>query len=123
MDTTEWTAHTGNGKRAVVPGGAGFLGSHLCAKLLDHGFSVTAIDNLSTGNTRNLAALHDRGNFIFRKHDVVQPTGIQADWIFNLACCASPQHYQRDPERTVRTRSFCYGAGHQRASAPDIRGR
>ena len=103
MDTTEWTAHIGNGKRAVVTGGAGFLGSHLCAKLLDHGFSVTAIDNLSSGNIRNLAALHDRGHFTFRKHDVVQPTAIEADWIFNLACCASPQHYQRDPEQTVRT--------------------
>jgi UDP-glucuronate decarboxylase len=103
MDTTEWSAHIGKGKRAVVTGGAGFLGSHLCANLLHHGFSVTAIDNLSTGNRRNLATLHDRGNFTFLKHDVVQPFSIQADWIFNLACCASPKHYQRDPEQTVRT--------------------
>src|SRR5690348_15191460 len=73
MDTTEWSAHIGKGKRAVVTGGAGFLGSHLCANLLHHGFSVTAIDNLSTGNRRNLATLHDRGNFTFLKHDVVQP--------------------------------------------------
>lgn len=91
------------GKRAVVTGGAGFLGSHLCARLLDAGMEVVAVDNLVTGRLTNLASLRDRAGFRFVHHDVVEPIRIDADWIFNLACCASPRHYQRDPEKTVRT--------------------
>src|SRR5262252_5762919 len=89
--------------RAVVTGGAGFLGSHLCARLLEEGFSVVAIDNLVTGNLQNLEPLLTHSSFRFLKHDVTVPIGIEADYIFNLACCASPQHYQRDPEKTMRT--------------------
>jgi UDP-glucuronate decarboxylase len=103
MDAITRDANLGKGKRAVVTGGAGFVGSHLCAKLLECGFSVIAIDNLASGNLRNLAPLHDRGPFRFIQHDVVTPLPITADWIFNLACCASPTHYQRDPEQTIRT--------------------
>jgi UDP-glucuronate decarboxylase len=90
-------------QRAVVTGGAGFLGSHLCARLLHDGFQVVAIDNLVTGNLNNIAALRASDKFRFVEHDIVEPIELEADWIFNLACCASPQHYQRDPEKTVRT--------------------
>ena len=90
-------------KRAVVTGGAGFLGSHMCARLLREGFTVLALDNLVTGNLQNLDPLRGREAFRFSKHDVTAPLEFDADYIFNFACCASPQHYQRDPEKTVRT--------------------
>jgi len=90
-------------QRAVVTGGAGFLGSHLCTRLLHEGFHVVAIDNLVTGNLRNIEPLRAAEKFRFIEHDIVEPLELEADWIFNLACCASPQHYQRDPEKTVRT--------------------
>ena len=93
----------GRGQRAIVTGGAGFLGSHLCARLLDQGFDVIALDNLVTGSERNLRALRDNRRFRFVRHDVTSPWRGEAQRIFNLACCASPQHYQRDPEKTVRT--------------------
>lgn len=93
----------GAGKRALVTGGAGFLGSHLCARLLEDGYQVVAMDNLVTGSVRNLRPLLGRGSIEFVKHDVTQPIDIDADRIFNLACCASPQHYQADPEKTLRT--------------------
>ena len=90
-------------RRAVVTGGAGFLGSHLCIRLLDEGFHVTAIDNLSSGSLRNVAPLLARDAFRFIKHDIIAPIGVEADFIFNMACCASPPQYQRDPEKTLRT--------------------
>lgn len=90
-------------RRAAVTGGAGFLGSHLCARLLDDGFTVTALDNLVTGRIENLQSLIGRPGFRFVRHDVTVPCALDADWIFNLACCASPVHYQRDPEKTMRT--------------------
>ncbi len=90
-------------KHALVTGGAGFLGSHLCARLLRDGHQVTALDNLVTGSRRNIEALREHGSFRFVSHDVTLPFDIDADLYFNLACCASPQHYQRDPEKTVRT--------------------
>lgn len=93
----------GAGKRALVTGGAGFLGSHLCARLLQDGYSVIALDNLSTGSVRNLQPLLGRGPIEFVRHDVTQPIDVEVDRIFNLACCASPQHYQADPEKTLRT--------------------
>jgi len=91
-------------RRALVTGAAGFLGSHLCARLLRDGFSVVAMDNLASGSMHNIEPLL-RGNdsFKFTRHDVTVPIDVEADYIFNLACCASPQHYQRDPEKTVRT--------------------
>jgi UDP-glucuronate decarboxylase len=89
---------------AVVTGGAGFLGSHLCARLVDDGFSVLAIDNLVTGDLNNLDALLGHPDFRFVRHDVTVPIELdKADWIFNLACCASPPQYQRDPAKTIRT--------------------
>lgn len=94
---------SGAGRRAVVTGGAGFLGSHLCARLLAEGIEVVAVDNLVTGRLRNLERLRSHPSFRFMRHDVVEPLQVDADWIFNLACCASPRHYQRDPEKTVRT--------------------
>ena len=78
-------------RRAVVTGGAGFLGSHLCARLLQQGWHVTAIDNLVTGSLRNIAPLLAREHFRFLKHDVISPLALEADVIFNLACCASPR--------------------------------
>lgn len=91
------------GKRALVAGGAGFLGSHLCARLLQDGFEVVAVDNLVTGSLSNLEPLLRSKAMSFVEHDITQPLDIPADRIFNLACCASPQHCQADPERTVRT--------------------
>ena len=90
-------------RRAIVAGGAGFLGSHLCARLVGRGWEVLALDNLVTGSESNLAALRDHERFRFVRHDVTVPWRGDADWIFNMACCASPKHYQADPEKTVRT--------------------
>ncbi|HZP66325.1 MAG TPA: UDP-glucuronic acid decarboxylase family protein [Rudaea sp.] len=90
-------------KRAVVTGGAGFLGSHLCSRLLREGYSVVAIDNLASGSAQNIEPLRRYDTFKFIRHDITVPIDVEADYIFNLACCASPQHYQRDPEKTVRT--------------------
>ncbi|HEX7369392.1 MAG TPA: UDP-glucuronic acid decarboxylase family protein [Rhodanobacteraceae bacterium] len=103
MDAMDWDAQRSNGRWAVVTGGAGFLGCHLCAELLRQGFGVTAIDNLSTGSLDNITPLLGHARFRFRRHDIVSPATMKADWIFNLACGASPQHYQRDPEKTIRT--------------------
>ncbi|MDQ3288014.1 MAG: SDR family oxidoreductase [Pseudomonadota bacterium] len=91
------------GKRALVAGGAGFLGSHLCARLLQDGFEVIAVDNLVTGRLRNLEPLLRLEAMSFIEHDITRPLDIRVDRVFNLACCASPQHYQADPEKTVRT--------------------
>jgi len=91
------------GRRALVTGGAGFLGSHLCARLLEQGYEVLALDNLATGSERNIAHLRDSKAFRFVRHDVTLPWRGSVERIFNLACCASPRHYQADPEKTVRT--------------------
>lgn len=89
--------------RALVTGGAGFLGSHLCDRLLRDGHEVIALDNLFTGTKRNIAHLLGRADFEFVRHDVVQPVLVEVDWIFNLACPASPVHYQYNPVKTVKT--------------------
>jgi UDP-glucuronate decarboxylase len=89
--------------RCLVTGGAGFLGSHLCERLLGLGHEVIAIDNLFTGKEENIEHLKRRSSFRFERHDVVVPTDLKVERIFNLACPASPQHYQRDPVKTVRT--------------------
>jgi UDP-glucuronate decarboxylase len=86
-----------------VTGGAGFVGSHLCSVLLDQGHDVICLDNFQTARQGNLAGLVDRPGFSLVRHDVEQPIAVEADAIFNLACPASPVHYQRDPVRTVRT--------------------
>ncbi|MCO6439058.1 MAG: SDR family oxidoreductase [Phycisphaerae bacterium] len=89
--------------RVLVTGGAGFLGSHLCDRLLEDGHEVVAVDNLFTGSKRNIKHLLGRTDFEFIRHDVVQPILLEVDWIFNLACPASPIHYQYNPVKTVKT--------------------
>jgi UDP-glucuronate decarboxylase len=89
--------------RILVTGGAGFLGSHLCDRLLDLGHEVLAVDNLYTGQKRNLHHILDNPNFEFIRHDVTIPLYVEVDAIFNLACPASPIHYQSDPVQTLKT--------------------
>lgn len=89
--------------RVLVTGGAGFLGSHLCDRLLRDGNDVVALDDLSTGSRDNIKHLFGRKDFRFVLHDVTTAYDVQADWIFNLACPASPIHYQRNPIKTVVT--------------------
>jgi UDP-glucuronate decarboxylase len=91
------------GKRILVTGGAGFLGSHLCERLIRDGHEVICLDDLFTGSRRNLDALLENHRFEFIRHDVCQPMHIECDEIFHLACPASPIHYQRNPVRTIRT--------------------
>lgn len=90
-------------KKALVTGGAGFLGSHLCKRLLDDGFEVTCLDNLFTGTKRNIADLLGHERFAFVQWDITQPYRGQFDEIYNLACPASPIHYQRNPLETLWT--------------------
>jgi UDP-glucuronate decarboxylase len=89
--------------RVLVAGGAGFLGSHLCERLLGRGARVTCLDNLHTGSKRNVEHLLRNPSFDFVEHDVTQPFHTQVDQIYNLACPASPAHYQADPVRTMKT--------------------
>ena len=90
-------------KRYLVTGGAGFLGSHLCERLLAEGHEVLCVDNFYTGNKRNVAHLLDDHRFELVRHDVTLPLYVEADEIFNLACPASPVHYQNDPVQTTKT--------------------
>ena len=90
-------------KRILVTGGAGFLGSHLCDRLLAAGHEVVCADNLFTGAKRNIAHLHGHPRFEFLRHDVTFPLFIEVDEIWNLACPASPIHYQHDPVQTTKT--------------------
>jgi len=90
-------------KRVLVTGGAGFLGSHLCEQLLDHGHDVLCIDNYYTGRRSNVAHLLDNPSFEIMRHDVTFPLYVEVDEIYNLACPASPIHYQRDPVQTTKT--------------------
>ena len=90
-------------KRILVTGGAGFLGSHLCDRLLDEGHEVLCADNLFTGTKRNIDHLHGHPHFEFIRHDVTFPLYVEVDEIYNLACPASPIHYQHDPVQTTKT--------------------
>jgi len=89
--------------RALVTGGAGFLGSHLCERLLDRGAHVICLDNLFTGRKQNIEHLLSNPRFEFMQHDVTNSIYVQADEIYNLACPASPVHYQLDPVHTTKT--------------------
>jgi UDP-glucuronate decarboxylase len=89
--------------RALVTGGSGFLGSHLCDRLLERGYDVLCADNLFTGQKRNIAHLHSNPRFEFIRHDITFPLFVEVDQIFNLACPASPIHYQHDPVQTTKT--------------------
>lgn len=91
------------GKRILVTGGAGFLGSHLCERLLEQGNDVICMDNLFTGSKDNIRHLLDNPYFEFIRHDVVEPMTVEVDQIYNLACPASPVHYQFDPIKTAKT--------------------
>ncbi len=90
-------------KRIVVTGGAGFLGSHLVDRLVEAGHDVVCVDNLHTGSLDNIAHLRDHPGFEFLEHDITFPLDIEVDEIYNLACPASPIHYQLDPVRTTKT--------------------
>jgi UDP-glucuronate decarboxylase len=90
-------------KRILVTGGAGFLGSHLCDRLLDAGHEVLCLDNMYTGTKRNIDHLHANPRFEFMRHDVCFPVYVEVDEIYNLACPASPVHYQHDPVQTTKT--------------------
>ncbi len=89
--------------RALVSGGSGFLGSHLCDRLIGRGQDVLCVDNLFTGQKRNVAHLHGNAKFEFLRHDVTFPLFVEVDQIWNLACPASPVHYQHDPVQTTKT--------------------
>jgi UDP-glucuronate decarboxylase len=92
-----------NIKRVLVTGGAGFLGSHLCELLVNQGHDVICLDNFFTGQRANIAHLYKRPNFEFMRHDVTFPLFVEIDEIYNLACPASPIHYQFDPVQTTKT--------------------
>jgi len=89
--------------RVIVTGGAGFIGSHLCARLIDEGHEVVCVDNFSTGRLDNVSDLIERWNFKVLHHDITAPFDLAAQQIFNLACPASPAHYQADPIQTLKT--------------------
>lgn len=91
------------GKRILVTGGAGFLGSHLCERLIKEGNDVICLDNLFTGNKDNIRHLLGNQYFEFIRHDIVQPIVMEVDQIYNLACPASPIHYQYNPIKTTKT--------------------
>jgi UDP-glucuronate decarboxylase len=89
--------------RVIVTGGAGFLGSHLCERLLENGANVICVDNYFTGTRRNIDRMIDHYRFDLIRHDVTFPLYVEADQIYNLACPASPIHYQHDPVQTTKT--------------------
>jgi len=90
-------------RRILVTGGAGFLGSHLCDKLINEGNDVICVDNLFTGNKDNIRHLLGHPYFEFIRHDITEPLYVEVDQIYNLACPASPIHYQHDPIKTGKT--------------------
>ncbi|MBO6148285.1 MAG: SDR family oxidoreductase [Lachnospiraceae bacterium] len=91
------------GKRILVTGGAGFIGSHLCGRLLSDGHDVICADNLFTGTKRNIEKYLDNHRFEFLRHDVTKELLVEVDQIYNLACPASPVHYQYNPVKTMKT--------------------
>ena len=95
-------------KRVLVTGGAGFLGSHLCEKLLKEGNFVICLDNLSSGFKENISIFETNNNFEFIEHDVIESIDLSVDQIYNLACPASPKYYQKNPIKTFKT--SIYGA-------------
>lgn len=98
-------------KRVLVTGGAGFIGSHLCEKLINEGYQVICLDNFFTGNKKNIEHLLEKPDvFTLLEHDVINPILVEVDEIYHLACPASPIHYQEDPIFTIKTSFF--GAYH-----------
>ena len=90
-------------RRILVTGGAGFIGSHLCSRLVSEGNDVICVDNLFTGTKKNIEGLLDNHHFEFLRHDVTQELLVEVDQIYNLACPASPVHYQYNPVKTMKT--------------------
>ena len=90
-------------KKILVTGGAGFLGSHLCKKLLEEGNEVLCLDNFFTGSKRNIIDLQSYPYFELVRHDITRPIDLEVEEIYNLACPASPIHYQYDPIKTIQT--------------------
>ena len=101
--STERSSRYSVQKRVLVTGGAGFIGSHLCARLIEQGHQVLCVDNFFTGTRNNIAPLLGHSSFELIRHDVTFPLYIEADEIYNLACPASPIHYQFDPVQTTKT--------------------
>jgi UDP-glucuronate decarboxylase len=101
--STERSSRYSVQKRVLVTGGAGFIGSHLCARLIEQGHQVLCVDNFFTGTRNNVATLLDHPSFELIRHDVTFPLYIEVDEIYNLACPASPIHYQFDPVQTTKT--------------------
>ena len=106
-------------KRILVTGGAGFLGSHLCERLVNEGHDVLCLDNFFTGTKKNISHLLGKPNFELIRHDLVRPVFIETDEIYNLACPASPVHYQYNPVKTVKTSVM--GAIHMLGLAKRVR--
>ncbi|MBW1777821.1 MAG: SDR family oxidoreductase [Deltaproteobacteria bacterium] len=106
-------------KRILVTGGAGFLGSHLCDRLVTEGHDVMCLDNFFTGTKKNIANLLGKPNFEVIRHDLVHPLFVETDEIYNLACPASPVHYQFNPVKTVKTSVM--GAIHMLGLAKRVR--
>jgi len=108
-------------QRVLVTGGAGFIGSHLCQRLLDDGHEVVCLDNFFTGRRRNITHLLSNTDFELLRHDLVNPLLIEVDRIYNLACPASPVHYQYNPVKTIKTNVL--GAIHMLGLAKRVRAR
>ncbi|MEM6749002.1 MAG: UDP-glucuronic acid decarboxylase family protein [Planctomycetota bacterium] len=89
-------------KRILITGGAGFLGSHLCERMVDAGHDVICLDNLFTSQKSNIGPLLDRPNFEFIRHDITEPITLEVDQVYNMACPASPVHYQYNPIKTMK---------------------
>jgi UDP-glucuronate decarboxylase len=108
-------------KRVLVTGGAGFIGSHLCERLLHDGHEVVCLDNFFTGRKVNIGHLMDQPGFEILRHDITNPLFVEVDWIFNLACPASPVHYQYNPVKTIKANVL--GALHVLGLAKRVRAR
>ena len=108
-------------KRVLVTGGAGFIGSHLCERLLAEGQDVLCVDNFFTGTKDNIAHLIGNPHFELMRHDVTFPLFVEVDEIYNLACPAAPIHYQYDPVQTTKT--SVHGAHNMLWSAKRLKGR
>ena len=107
--------------RVLVTGGSGFIGSHLCEHYLNQGAEVLCLDNLFSSSKRNIYSLVENPAFEFIRHDITQPIHLEVDWIFNLACPASPLYYQKNPVQTVKTNVM--GALHMLGLAKRVQAR
>ena len=121
LPTLGMTGGAGVGRRVLVTGGAGFIGSHLCGKLLEEDCEVICLDNLFSSSKENVLPYLSNPAFEFIRHDIIRPVYVEVDWIFNLACPASPVHYQFNPVKTVKTNVL--GTLHMLGLAKRVRAR